>query len=174
VGVGCYRASTNQRIIGDGMKVMSPSFEVIEAVPVEFIKLSPNATVPSRKRDTDAGYDLYASEQTIIHKNDVVRVPIGLRVAVPTGWYYTIEGRSGNLMNGLITLRTIIDAGYNGELFAVTLHAGRSVMEVIEVGQRIAQMVLHKQIHATFMEVQSFSAACDTRGINGWHSSGKF
>lgn len=131
-----------------------------------------HAMMPSRKRHTDAGYDLHSIEELTLQPKQSKLVRTGIRLSVPPGWYYTIEGRSSLWMIGIFPNRGIIDAGYNGEVKVSLVNVSDDEYNVAR-GDRIAQIILHRQYHADFVTVDKFSPAYDARGTKGWGSSGK-
>lgn len=133
--------------------------------------LAPNAMVPSRSRDTDAGYDLYSVEQIIVPAKSTTKIKTGIALSAPAGFYYTIEGRSGLGAKGIVPFRGIIDAGYTGQVIVILRNDGYDNHEV-NVGDRIAQICLHPIIHAHIKVVQEFSDDYNSRGTAGFGSSG--
>lgn len=128
--------------------------------------------IPSRTRDTDAGYDLYSVEDKTIPAGRATLVHTGIRIAAPPGFYYTIEGRSSLWLIGVAPDRGIVDAGYTGEVVVSLVNNSEKPYEV-KAGERIAQLILHRQYHAEFVEVAAFSPAYSTRGTKGFGSTGK-
>jgi dUTP pyrophosphatase len=146
-----------------------------EAIPVrmEFrVVDGTNGKSPVRSRTTDAGYDIRSIEEKVVHPKQMTLVETGIAVAAPPGYYYTTEARSGLLLSGIIALRGIIDAGYCGKLVIVLMNISDRPYKV-NVGDRIAQIVIHPQQHGDFVQVEKFSAEYSTRGEAGWGSSGK-
>jgi dUTP pyrophosphatase len=141
------------------------------AVKLEWRPIHQRAQEPGRKRETDAAYDLYAVQGVNILPHDYNEVPIGIEVSAPPGYYYTIEGRSGMLKQGIIAMRGIIDATYTGQVFVVLYNVSGNVYHV-KIGDRVAQMILHKMHDVNFEKVEEFSPAYDQRGKAGWGSSG--
>lgn len=138
----------------------------------EIMLTHPDAKMPFRKRVTDAGYDIASIVSTSVPPHGTVNVPTGLRLACPPGTYFTIEGRSSMWINGVTPYRGIIDAGYNGDLMVALMNISDKPY-AIEKGDRIAQIIAHQQSHIDFSLVQKFSPEYDTRGQEGFGSSGK-
>src|SRR5690625_6008955 len=46
---------------------------------------SPNATLPTRTHTTDAGLDIYASEEIIVTHTHAVIIPTGIAINIPAG-----------------------------------------------------------------------------------------
>ncbi len=138
--------------------------------------------VPHRHSPMAAGYDLLAC----------VEKPIALRVGdrpvlVPTGIAIHIDDpgvdaelhpRSGLATKfgvALANLTGVVDADYQGQVMVglVRLHPGTEGGETVLVrpGDRIAQLVLKRVVHADWRVVEEFSAAT-TRGEGGFGSTG--
>ncbi len=134
--------------------------------------LDERAKLPYRKRRTDAGYDLHALESIELPVGRDTIIETGLAIACPPGFYYTIEGRSSLWLRGIFPNRGIIDASYNGPLVVSLVNVGNGPYQ-INAGDRIAQLLLHRQIHARFIEVDKFSGPYNQRGTDGFGSSGR-
>jgi deoxyuridine 5'-triphosphate nucleotidohydrolase len=143
-----------------------------DSVRVEVRFISKDAKVPFRKRTTDAGYDLYSVENIVLPPKVSTIVHTGIQIAAPPGYYYTIEGRSSLYMAGIFPNRAIIDATYTGEALVSFVNTSDDAY-IISTGERIAQMILHKQYHAEFDIVEEFSPCYNQRGTNGFGSTGK-
>ena len=131
-----------------------------------------DAKLPYRKRDTDAGYDIHAVENVVLKPHSVTTVHTGIQISAPEGFYYTIEGRSSLFKAGINPHRGIIDATYTGEVVVALVSMSDEPYEV-KIGDRIAQIVLHKYYDADFALVAEFSAQYDQRGTDGFGSSGR-
>jgi len=106
--------------------------------------LHPDAKVPTRANETDAGLDLYALEDCIVLQNQVAMVKTGVAMAIPTGYAGVIHPRSGlAIRHGVDRLAGLIDSDYRGELIAALTTVKRWQFE-IKAGDRIAQLVIQK------------------------------
>jgi dUTP pyrophosphatase len=108
-------------------------------------RLRPDATVPARAYDGDAGLDLAACERVVLEPGERAVVGTGLAVAIPAGHAGFVQPRSGlAARNGISIVNTpgLVDAGYRGELRVVLLNTDREHSFVIEPGMRIAQLVV--------------------------------
>lgn len=141
-------------------------------VTVEFMKLHDDAKIPYRKRSTDAGYDLYAYGDFELLPNSTISVNTGICISCPPGYYYTIEGRSSLWSKGIFPNRGIIDATYTGEIFISMVNITASSY-FVKSGDRIAQIILARQYHFDFKEVDNFSPEYSLRGQLGFGSSGR-
>ena len=132
----------------------------------KFVKL------PAKKRKEDAGYDIYSAEEAVIPAGGRRNFHTGVRLAVPIGWYYEIKGRSGLGFAGVEPFIGTLDATYNGFLRVLLFNLSEKDYQVYK-GDRIAQILFHKQHEMLPVEVESFSDAYNKRGISGFGSSGK-
>ena len=64
---------------------------MLETIKIK--KLNDNATIPTRSHSTDAGLDLYASEDASVYRGTLI--PTGIAVDIPPGYEGTIRPRSG-------------------------------------------------------------------------------
>lgn len=84
-------------------------------------KLDPNAIIPTKNNQTDAGIDLYALEDVDIQPGKTVKVRTGISIQlqdIPEGKIYThlIWDRSGLGSKGIHRLAGVIDQEYTGEI----------------------------------------------------------
>ncbi len=128
-------------------------------------------TFPTRKRESDAGYDITTPVKVVIRPGASETIHTGLRVNCPRGYFYEIRGRSSLNRAGLSVMDNVIDATYTGEL-VVTLTNHSAELKTFEVGDRIAQLIFLPQIHVKFEAVKAFTLDADARGEQGWGSSG--
>lgn len=62
---------------------------------IEVKKLNENATVPTKAYESDAGWDLYASENAVVKAGDRAVIKTGISMSIPEGWAGLIWPRSG-------------------------------------------------------------------------------
>ena len=139
---------------------------------MEVQKMHPSAKTPTRVRPTDAGYDLYSVEEKVLPPNEATIVKTGIKLSAPPGYYYTIEGRSSLWSQGVFPNRGVIDATFCGEI-VVSLVNVNPQPYTVNIGDRIAQILIHEQHSAYFDIVDEFSPEYNVRGLNGFGSSGK-
>lgn len=145
-------------------------------IKVKFVKVREGAKVPERGSKYAAGYDLSACipdlERVIIHPGETVKIPSGLAVKIPDGYFGGIYARSGlSTKQGLrpATAVSVIDSDYVGEIF-IPIHNDSNEIRVIEHGQRICQLVILPYLNAEFEEVDKLEET--ERGDGGFGSSG--
>jgi dUTP pyrophosphatase len=158
---------------GSGNALLPTDMSVIkESIKLETKLIHPDAKLPFRKRTTDAGWDLYSVEDVIIGPQITKNIHTGICISAPEGYYYTIEGRSSMFMRGITPNRGIIDATYCGEVIVSLVNKSNEEYK-ITVGDRIAQIILHRCYDANFFVVDEFSSDYNKRGTAGFGSSGK-
>ena len=138
-------------------------------------KLNNNAIIPTKGSAFAAGMDLYACTDTniIIMPHETVKVPTGLSIELPHGYFGAIFARSGlATKNGLRPANCVgvCDEDYRGE-YIVALHNDTDAPQTINSMERIAQLVVMPYLPFEFEEVDELT---DTeRGSGGFGSSGK-
>tara|TARA_A100001515_G_scaffold143223_1_gene143859 strand:- start:768 stop:1226 length:459 start_codon:yes stop_codon:yes gene_type:complete len=134
---------------------------------LEYFRVRPQAIPPSRANPSDAGLDVYFcpddSDAIRILPGDSVVLPTGLKFGVPHGYMLEVKNRSSvAAKRSLIVGAHVIDSGYNGEVF-INLHNVGQVTQVVEVGTKIAQLVMIPVVHFRAMETP-------TDNLYGWSS----
>ncbi len=138
-------------------------------------KLSEKAILPTYGSAEAAGADLYAclDDKISIAPGESAFVPTGLSMEIPKGYAGLIYARSGMACKrGLAPANKVgvIDSDYRGE-FIVVLHNHGSQTQVVEHGERIAQLVITPVLIVSFTETDELS---DTeRSGGGFGSTGK-
>ncbi len=138
------------------------------------IKLTPNAIVPTRAHAGDAGLDLYAAEDAHMGPGERWGVGTGIAVEVPDGHAGLVLPRSGLAREHGITLVNspgLIDSGYRGEVRVLLLNTDPAETVKIEIGARIAQLVLTPIALAEPVETTTLTESA--RGEGGFGSSGR-
>jgi len=144
-------------------------------VKAQFKQLHPDGSLPFKKRDTDAAYDIYSIEDAVVPAHGIKNVDSGIAVAVPPGYYFTVEARSSLGKIGIIPMRGIIDAGYC-DVLKVILTNQTNEDYYVKKGDRIAQIIPHLHISMFFERIEKFGPEYSSRGSNGmdgWGSSGR-
>lgn len=135
------------------------------------IMLDPGAIMPTRAHSTDAGLDLYATEDAVIFRDGSYTFDSGVHVAIPEGYVGFLKSKSGLNVNQGIQSAGVIDAGYTGSI-RVKLYNHGSGMVHIKKGQKISQLVLLPIITPELEVVDSLEET--ERGNGGFGSSGAF
>jgi dUTP pyrophosphatase len=135
--------------------------------------LDPSARMPMRAHVGDAGADLFSVEAVVIPAGERRGVGTGLALAVPSGYAGFVQPRSGlAFKHGIMVVNSpgLIDSGYRGEV-RVSLYNSGSEPFAVEVGERIAQLVVHKIEEPAFVKTVELPET--VRGDGGFGSSGR-
>ena len=135
-------------------------------------RLRPDAQVPTRAYEHDAGIDLAACERVELGPGERALVPTGLAVAIPAGYAGYVQPRSGlATKHGISIVNTpgLVDSGYRGELRVALLNTDRRETFVVEPGMRIAQLVLLPVPGVEPVEVDELPES--ERGVRGFGST---
>lgn len=137
---------------------------------LEVKTLSPNAHLPTRSNDGDAGLDLYAAESVEVEPGCTAVVPTHIAVAIPYGYAGLIWPRSGlSAKEGIDVLAGVIDHQYRDEVkVVVSLNAMDRAYQV-NAGDRIAQMLIQPVELPTVAWVDDL----DNPSRGGFGSTGK-
>ena len=145
-------------------------------IELQVKKLRDGAKLPTRGSEQAAGYDLYAclEEDTLtIAPHTTAKIPTGLAVAIPDGYFGAVFARSGLASKqGLRPANCVgvCDSDYRGE-YTVMLHNDTDGQRTIMNGDRIAQLVVLPYLSVTFTEVEELSET--GRGAGGFGSTGR-
>jgi len=138
---------------------------------IEVKKLNENATVPTKSHNTDAGWDLYSSNECDVPPNFRILVETNISMKIPDGYYGQIFDRSGNAFKkGLHCMAGVIDSSYRGEI-KVLINNTTKDHQYIEKGDRIAQMIILPVPYGVMVEVKELDET--KRGAGGFGSTDK-
>ena len=142
------------------------------SLDVSIARLHPEARMPEAPYTDDAGLDLSSVERVTLAPGERRTIGTGLAVAIPPGYAGFIQPRSGLAAKRGITVVNspgLIDAGYRGELRVVLLNTDQVEEFAVEVGDRIAQLVILAVPRVRLVEVDELP---DTeRSASGFGSS---
>ena len=142
---------------------MSDNVEVLISSPV----------VPVYAHPGDAGADLMAAEAFVLTPGARAMVPTGVSIALPDGYVAFVVPRSGLAAKHGITIVNspgTVDAGYRGEIRVTVLNTDAEQPFSIEVGDRIAQLIIMPVARARFVPVTTLPGS--HRGESGFGSTG--
>jgi dUTP pyrophosphatase len=141
-------------------------------VRVAITRLHPDARIPSTAYTGDAGLDLASVERATLRPGERRTVGTGLAVAIPAGHAGFVQPRSGLAdRHGITVVNSpgLIDAGYRGELRVVLLNTDPDHEFTVEVGDRVAQLVILALPAVELVEVDELPAS--ERAARGFGSS---
>ena len=136
-------------------------------------RLHPDARLPVRAHDDDAGLDLCALEPAALPPGERATIRTGIAIELPAGHAGLVLPRSGLAVRhgiAIVNAPGLIDAGYRGELQVLLLNTDRAQTFHVAPGDRIAQLVIVAV--ATPRIVEADALATTLRGEGGFGSSG--
>lgn len=142
--------------------------------PIKYTKLNDYAQIPTRGSINAAGYDLYAAIESpiTIQPHTTEKIGTGLSFQLPQGKFAGIFARSGLATKQNLRPANCVgvcDSDYRGE-YIVALHNDGEQEQVINPGDRIAQMILLSFDTMLFREVEQLTET--ERGEGGFGSTG--
>ena len=145
----------------------------MQTVQVQIVNTSANQ-LPEYATAGSAGMDIRANlpEPVTLQPMERSMVPTGLFIELPDGYEAQIRPRSGMaIKQGITCLNSpgTVDADYRGELKVILINLSSSV-QVINHGDRIAQMVIAKTEKAALVLVQQLNSS--QRGDGGFGHTG--
>lgn len=152
----------------------SAIFDLMALLPIKIINRSDNP-LPEYATEGAAGMDIRAfiPEPVVLQSMERVLVPTGLFVELPQGYEAQVRSRSGlAIRQGIACLNSpgTIDSDYRGEIKIILINLSQE-QQVIQPGDRIAQMVVQKVERTTLVPVVAISET--HRNENGFGSTGK-
>lgn len=129
--------------------------------------------LPSYAHPGDAGADLTTREAVTLQPGERRTVRTGVRIALPDSYAAFVHPRSGLAARHGVTIVNApgtVDAGYRGEISVTLLNSDAHEPVALEVGDRIAQLVIQRVERARFIEVETLPGS--HRGDGGFGSTG--
>lgn len=150
--------------------------------------LHPNARIPTRNTDLDAGADLYSVEETLIapHSRAFIDTGIALQAenseepiltvitkndaSLKLRSYFRIAPRSGlAFKNGIDVLAGVVDLGYTNSIKVGLYNTSDEPFQVTK-GMKVAQIIREICVMDSFFEIAELQTT--ERGLKGFGSSG--
>ena len=133
----------------------------MKAIEIKIVNTSSNA-LPEYATSGSSGMDIRANldaPQTL-QPLERTLVPTGIFIEIPHGYEVQIRPRSGlAIKQGITCLNTpgTIDADYRGEIKVILINLSQQE-QVIQHGDRVAQMVVQKVEQAVWIPVEELEA----------------
>jgi dUTP pyrophosphatase len=138
-------------------------------------RLDESVPLPSYAHPGDAGADLTTTVDVELKPGERAMVPTGISIALPDGYVALVHPRSGLAAKfgvSIVNAPGTVDAGYRGEIKVLLINLDPSGPVVLRKGDRIAQLVIQRFEHASFVEVDTLPES--VRGDGGYGSTGGF
>jgi dUTP pyrophosphatase len=160
-------------------------------IPIEYCH--EDAKMPTYAHLTDAGMDIYLTEDVTIHPGETVLIPTGIKVAIPLGYELQVRPKSGRSLKSKLRIANTpgtIDAGYRDEIGIICDNIDPVIRSAdmddegrltnilwgsditLGKGEKIAQLVLSEVPKAIFYEVESVAAIENDGRKGGFGSTG--
>lgn len=149
------------------------------------VKVEEGGKLPTKVRQTDAGFDLYATEDICLYPGQSGKTPLNIRLKLPPNTYGEITTKSGLGSKGHSVRAGIIDEEYRGIVHVIHSNTnlisridedGFPVMNteplVIKKGEKIAQLIIHPYSNLYYIEEVQEMDLNTSRGENGFGSTG--
>lgn len=156
-----------------------------EAFKIE-VKVEEGGKLPHKVRQTDAGFDLFATEDIKLYPGQSGKTPLNVRLKLPKNTYAEITTKSGLGSKGHSVRAGIIDEEYRGVINVIHSNValiagldqdGLPLMHteplVIKKGEKLAQLIMHPYNNAYFIEEVEELDMNTSRGEGGFGSTGK-
>jgi dUTP pyrophosphatase len=142
--------------------------------------------LPFKANPTDAGFDLYATEDVRIVPGQVQKHPLNIKLKLPKGTWGEITSKSGLGSKGLLVYAGVIDQEYRGIPHVVMSNIwliqdidadGYPLMRtdpiIVKKGEKLAQLIMHPYSPEFYMEQVEQIDTNTVRGAGGFGSTGK-
>lgn len=178
--IGSNRQIVNNREIIFDHKTEEKKIEAAPAVPEKKIeapakliieKVNPQAKLPQKAHQGDAGYDLYANDFYSIPPYGQALVSSGIMIVIPDGYVGLVWDKSGLAFQGIKTMGGVIDSNYRGEIKMVVKNLSEDDFNIVP-GQKVAQILIQPVLDLEISEEKIIDET--ERQANGFGSSGQF
>lgn len=129
-----------------------------------------NAKIPEKKREGDAGWDIYLPTDATFAPQAITAVPLGFGVKIPDGWAGLLAMRSSICKTGLAIQMPLIDSNYVGEIHLLAYNPTDRPISFKE-GERVCSLFVFPVLGEPLELVSELPRT--NRGSNWSGSSGK-
>ena len=149
--------------------------EYTPKLDVGYEMLDEDVKSPSYAYETDSGFDLFSTIDTVLKPLERALIPTGLKIDIPENYEVQVRSKSGlAFTRGLMVLNSpgTVDQGYTGEIKVILFNAS-SEENKIEKGMKIAQAVVCPVINGKWVNlVRKEKVESKDRNENGLGSTG--
>lgn len=135
-------------------------------------KTDPSVRSPVLEHEGDAGFDIFAFEDTSLKPLERKLVSTGLFIELPKGFEAQVRPKSGLALNHGVTLLNTpgtIDSSYRGEIKVLMVNLGDKEFQV-KKNTKVAQLVFSAVHSPKIVEVKELSGTSRQQG--GFGSTG--
>jgi dUTP pyrophosphatase len=141
--------------------------------------------LPTKAHQSDAGFDVYATEDIVLYPGQVKKTPLNIRLKLPHSSWAEITTKSGLGSKGQLVYAGVIDQAYRGIVHVIMTNVNliegldeegvplmRTTPIIIKKGEKVAQMIMNAYSDQYYIEqVQSLDLNTE-RGEGGFGSTG--
>lgn len=150
------------------------------------VKVEEGGKLPHKVRQSDAGFDVFATEDITLYPGQSGKTPLNIRLKLPRSTYAEITTKSGLGNKGHSVRAGVIDEEYRGIVHVI--HSNVSIIQeiddegypimrteplVIKKGDKIAQMIMHPYSSNYYVEQAEELDMNTSRGDGGFGSTGR-
>ena len=160
-------------------------------IPIEYCR--ENAKMPAYAHLTDAGMDVFATEEITINPGETKLIPLGIKCALPMGYELQVRPKSGRSLKSKLRVANApgtVDAGYRDEIGVIVDNIDQYIKHAeidengrlynvefgssitIGAGEKFAQLVLSEVPKAVFYEVETVANIGEENRGGGFGSTG--
>ena len=126
--------------------------------------------LPEKKREGDAGWDIYLPEAVVFMPYTTTVVNLGFGVEIPSGYAGLLAMRSSVCQNSLQIHMPLIDSNYRGEIHLMVYNPGFHPIKY-KKGERVCSLFIFPVFDEPLEVVDALDES--NRGENWSGSSGK-
>jgi len=173
--------NTNTTSSADINKHLSDLMSQCFNIEVEILE---NGRLPSKAHTSDAGFDLFATEDVALHPGEVKKHPLNIKLKLPKGTWAEITTKSGLGSKGQLVYAGVIDQEYRGVIHVIMTNLNLVEKDcngvltecqepiLIKKGQKIAQLIMNPYSDQYYMTQVDKVNTDTTRGAGGFGSTG--
>ncbi len=141
--------------------------------------------IPTKAHASDAGFDVYATEDIVLYPGQVKKTPLNIRLKLPVGTWAEITTKSGLGAKGQLVYAGVIDEAYRGIPHVIMTNVNliesidpegfpimRTTPIIIKKGEKVAQLIMNSYNAAYYMEQVEAVDVKTSRGEGGFGSTG--
>ena len=166
----------------DRQQVLAKIKEDYFKIEVEILN---GGKLPFKANLTDAGFDLYATDDIRIIPGQVQKHPLNIKLKLPKGTWGEITSKSGLGARGLLVYAGVIDQEYRGIPHVVMSNIAlihdldpegyplmNTVPLIIKKGEKLAQLIMNPYSPEFYIEQVESVDTNTSRGSGGFGSTG--
>jgi dUTP pyrophosphatase len=168
-----------QKIAEHAAAVRKQAFEIQ-------VQVEEGGKMPTKAHQSDAGFDVYATDDITLYPGQVLKHPLNIRLKLPHSSWAEITTKSGLGSKGQLVYAGVIDQAYRGVVHVIMTNVNiierideegfpvmRTTPIVIKKGEKVAQLIMNPYCDQFYM-VQVDKVDTNTeRGEGGFGSTGK-